>query len=64
MKDEEKLVGQLIKVTHHKNNYNKATPLDEPTEVVVVACFKDSKLDGYLINGGLFLTTKESEEYL
>tara|TARA_R110000803_G_scaffold79152_2_gene144660 strand:+ start:6987 stop:7181 length:195 start_codon:yes stop_codon:yes gene_type:complete len=64
MEDEEKLISQLVKVSKAKNYYGKAEPLAEAKEVVVVGCFKDPKLDGYVINGGLFLSSDEAKEYL
>ena len=64
MEDEEKLVSQLVKVSKAKNYYGKAEPLDKVREVVVAGCFKDPKLDGFVINGGLFLSSDEAKEYL
>lgn len=64
MKSEEKLVGQLVKVNGFKNNENKITKIIPPQEMVVAGCFKDEKLEGFIINGGYFMSAEESEDYL
>jgi len=64
MKPEEKLVGQLVKVTGFKNVDDGVTKITPPQEMVVAGCFKDDKLEGFIINGGYFLSAEESEDYL
>lgn len=64
MKPEEKLVGQMVKVSHHKNIDNEIKSLDSPKEVVVVGCHHDEKNKGFTINGGMFMTYEESEDYV
>lgn len=63
MKPEEELVSKCVLMDKFLNYEGNVTKGDRK-HVVIISCYEDPSRDGFIVNGGYFMTYDEADGWL